>query len=79
MSVTGRGRVYRIARVVVDVSARARETCVTLKFFPLTLFSLRLDPETPKTRDSWESAGLPASLEREPVFTCSILSCAGRI
>jgi site-specific DNA recombinase len=49
------------------------------KFFPLTLFSLRLAPETPKARDSGESTGLPALMDREPGFSCSILSCAGRI
>jgi DNA invertase Pin-like site-specific DNA recombinase/Arc/MetJ-type ribon-helix-helix transcriptional regulator len=47
------------------------------KFFPLTLFSLRLAPETPKARDSGESTGLPALMDREPGFSCSILSCAG--
>jgi hypothetical protein len=47
------------------------------KFFPFTLFSLRLAPETPKARDSGESTGLPALMDREPAFSCSILSCAG--
>ncbi len=47
--------------------------------YPLALFSLRMPPETPKARDSEESAGLLASLEREPDFTCSSSGCAGRI
>ena len=47
---------------------------------PLKLFSLRLRPETPKAHHSEESAGLPAILgHREPAFSCSSHSCAGRI
>ncbi len=46
------------------------------KLFPLALFSLRLDLETPRARDSGESSGLPALPEPEP---CSSPRCAGRI
>jgi hypothetical protein len=49
--------------------------------YPLSIFSVRLDAETPKARDSWESSGLPALLASlpgsEPGFTCSSVGCAG--
>jgi DNA invertase Pin-like site-specific DNA recombinase len=49
-------------------------------FLPLAAFATPLlDVETPKARDSGESSGLPALLDREPEFACSSLSCAGRI
>jgi site-specific DNA recombinase len=49
--------------------------------YPLGIFSVRLDPETPKARDSWESSGLLLSSlpGSEPGFTCSSIGCAGRI
>jgi hypothetical protein len=47
------------------------------KLYPLAIFSLRLEVETPKARDSLESSGLPALLNREPLFSCSSTGCAG--
>jgi hypothetical protein len=49
-------------------------------FFPMALFSTPLrESKTPKARDSFESSGLPALLDREPEFACSSHCCAGRI
>ena len=51
------------------------------KLFPLAPFSLRLDAseaETPKARDSGESAGLPANRQSRGLSpSCSSPSCAG--
>lgn len=48
------------------------------KLFPLALFSMRLGQETPKARDSSESAGL-GGMNRGLGAPCSINGCAGRI
>ena len=53
------------------------------KLLPLSLFSLRLDgadAETPKARDSEESAGLPANRQSRGLSpSCSTVSCAGAL